>query len=136
MLLFGSTSKVSFAGAGLAAMAGSAANIRHIKAGLAIQTIGPDKLNQLRHVRFFRDMAGIEAHMRKHAAILRPKFATVEEVLTRELGGTGVAEWSRPRGGYFISRRYARRLRESGRRHGGGGRRAAHARWRDVSVRS
>jgi DNA-binding transcriptional MocR family regulator len=102
-LLFGSTSKVSFAGAGLAAMAGSVANIRHIKAGLAIQTIGPDKLNQLRHVRFFRDMAGIEAHMQKHAAILRPKFAMVEEVLAHELGGTGVAAWSRPRGGYFIS---------------------------------
>ena len=103
VLLFGSTSKVSFAGAGLAAMAGSVANIRHIKAGLAIQTIGPDKLNQLRHVRFFRDMGGIEAHMRKHAAILRPKFAAVEDVLTRELRGTGVAEWSRPRGGYFIT---------------------------------
>jgi len=103
VLLFGSTSKISFAGAGLAAMAGSVANVRHIKAGLAIQTIGPDKLNQLRHVRFFRDMAGIEAHMRKHAAILRPKFAVVEDVLTRELGGNGVAEWSRPRGGYFVS---------------------------------
>jgi DNA-binding transcriptional MocR family regulator len=103
VLVFGSTSKVSFAGAGVAVMAGSAANMQHIKAGMAIQTIGPDKLNQLRHVRFFRDMAGIEAHMRKHAAILRPKFAAVEEVLTRELGGTGVAEWSRPRGGYFIS---------------------------------
>ena len=103
VLLFGSTSKISFAGAGLAAMAGSVANVRHIKAGLAIQTIGPDKLNQLRHVRFFRDMAGIEAHMRKHAAILRPKFAVVEDVLTRELGGSGVAEWSRPRGGYFVS---------------------------------
>ena len=103
VLVFGSTSKVSFAGAGVAVMAGSAANVRHIKAGMAIQTIGPDKLNQLRHVRFFRDMAGIEAHMRKHAAILRPKFAAVEEVLTRELGGTGVATWSRPRGGYFVS---------------------------------
>lgn len=103
VLVFGSTSKVSFAGAGVAVMGGSAANMQHIKAGIAIQTIGPDKLNQLRHVRFFRDMAGIEAHMRKHAAILQPKFAMVEEVLTRELGGTGVAEWSRPRGGYFVS---------------------------------
>jgi len=103
VLLFGSTSKVSFAGAGVAAMAASATNIGHLRTGLAIQTIGPDKLNQLRHVRFFRDMAGIEAHMRKHATILRPKFATVEEVLTRELAGTGVAHWSRPRGGYFVS---------------------------------
>lgn len=103
VLVFGSTSKVSFAGGGLAAMAGSGNNVRHIKAGMAIQTIGPDKLNQLRHVRFFRDMAGIEAHMRKHAAILRPKFTMVHEVLTRELEATGVAQWSRPNGGYFIS---------------------------------
>lgn len=103
VLIFASTSKVSFAGAGVAIMAASASNVRHLKAGMAVQTIGPDKLNQLRHVRFFRDMAGIEAHMRKHAAILRPKFATVDEVLTRELGGAGVAEWSRPRGGYFVS---------------------------------
>jgi DNA-binding transcriptional MocR family regulator len=103
ILTFGSTSKVSFAGAGVAVMAGSAANVQHIKASMAIQTIGPDKLNQLRHVRFFRDMAGIEAHMRKHAAILRPKFATVEEVLTRELGGTNLAQWSHPHGGYFVS---------------------------------
>ncbi len=103
VLLFGSTSKVSFAGAGVAAMAASANNVRHIKAGMAIQTIGPDKLNQLRHVRFFRDMAGIEAQMRKHAAILRPKFVAVQEVLTRELDGTGVAQWSRPNGGYFVS---------------------------------
>jgi len=103
VLIFGSTSKVSFAGAGVAAMAASAANVRHLKSGMAIQTIGPDKLNQLRHVRFFRDMAGIAAHMQKHAGILRPKFSAVEEVLTRELGGTGVAGWSRPRGGYFVS---------------------------------
>ena len=103
VLLFGSTSKVSFAGAGVAMMAGSANNLRHIKAGMAIQTIGPDKLNQLRHVRFFRDRAGIEAHMRNHAAILRPKFAMVDGVLTRELDGTGVAQWSRPNGGYFVS---------------------------------
>jgi DNA-binding transcriptional MocR family regulator len=103
VLLFGSTSKVSFAGAGVAAMAGSTNNVRHIKAGMAIQTIGPDKLNQLRHVRFFRDMAGIEVQMRKHAAILRPKFAAVQDVLTRELDGAGVAQWSRPNGGYFVS---------------------------------
>jgi DNA-binding transcriptional MocR family regulator len=102
-LLFGSTSKVSFAGAGLAMLAGSLDNVQYLKEGLAIQTIGPDKLNQLRHVRFFRDMAGIAAHMRMHAQILRPKFDAVQHVLEKELGGTGVATWSRPRGGYFVS---------------------------------
>jgi DNA-binding transcriptional MocR family regulator len=101
--IIGSTSKVSFAGAGLAMVGGSAANLAWLRNGLSIQTIGPDKLNQLRHVRFFRDMAGITAHMRKHAQILRPKFEAVQDVLERELGGTGVASWSRPRGGYFVS---------------------------------
>jgi DNA-binding transcriptional MocR family regulator len=70
---------------------------------MSIQTIGPDKLNQLRHVRFFRDTEAIHAHMEKHAALLRPKFDAVQEILEKELGGTGVAEWSRPRGGYFVS---------------------------------
>ena len=72
-------------------------------AGLSIQTIGHDKLNQLRHVRFFKDAAGVAAHMQRHAAILTPKFDAVDEILERELGGTGVAEWSRPQGGYFVS---------------------------------
>lgn len=103
VLIFGSTSKVSFPGAGIAMMAGSETNIRHLKAGLAIQTIGPDKLNQLRHVRFFRDMAGIEAQMRKHAAIIKPKFDAVAEIFERTLGGRGVAIWTQPSGGYFIS---------------------------------
>lgn len=102
-LIFASTSKVSFAGSGVAVMAASAANIRHALAGLSIQTIGHDKLNQLRHVRFFRDAAGVAAHMAKHAAILKPKFDTVQAVLERELGGTGAATWSHPEGGYFIS---------------------------------
>jgi DNA-binding transcriptional MocR family regulator len=66
-------------------------------------SIGPDKLNQLRHVRFFRDMNGVRAHMRRHAAILRPKFDAVDAVLTRELGGRGLATWTRPTGGYFVS---------------------------------
>jgi DNA-binding transcriptional MocR family regulator len=101
--IIGSTSKVSFAGAGLAMVGASASNLAWLRSGLSIQTIGPDKLNQLRHVRFFRDMAGITAHMRKHAQILRPKFEAVQDVLERELGGTGVASWSRPRGGYFVS---------------------------------
>jgi len=102
-LTFTSTSKISFAGAGLAAMAASATNVRHVVGGVSIQTIGHDKLNQLRHVRFFRDAAGVAAHMQKHAAILKPKFDAVQDILERELGGTGVAEWSRPEGGYFIS---------------------------------
>jgi DNA-binding transcriptional MocR family regulator len=102
-LIFTSTSKISFAGAGVAAMACSATNLRNLLAGLSIQTIGHDKLNQLRHVRFFKDAAGIAAHMRKHAAILKPKFDAVDEILSRELGDTGVATWSRPQGGYFIS---------------------------------
>lgn len=102
-LVFASTSKISFAGGGIAAVAASPANLRHLLAGWLVQTIGHDKLNQLRHVRFFRDAAGVAAHMRKHAAILRPKFAAVDEVLERELGGTGIAEWSKPEGGYFVS---------------------------------
>jgi DNA-binding transcriptional MocR family regulator len=102
-LIFTSTSKISFAGAGVAALACSATNRRHLLAGLSMQTIGHDKLNQLRHVRFFKDAAGIAAHMRKHAAILKPKFDAVDEVLSRELGGAGIATWSRPEGGYFIS---------------------------------
>lgn len=103
VLIFGSTSKVSFAGAGVAMMAGSEANIAYTKQNMSLQTIGPDKLNQLRHVRFFRDMAGIEAHMKKHAAILKPKFDTVTAILERELGESGAAWWTRPAGGYFIS---------------------------------
>ncbi|MBM3187973.1 MAG: aminotransferase class I/II-fold pyridoxal phosphate-dependent enzyme [Chloroflexi bacterium] len=102
-LIFGSTSKVTFAGAGLAMMAGSVANTTRRKAEMSIQTIGPDKLNQLRHVRFLRDMDGIRAQMRKHAAILKPKFDAVDEILTRELAGKGVASWTKPKGGYFVS---------------------------------
>jgi DNA-binding transcriptional MocR family regulator len=101
--IFGSTSKVSFAGAGVAMFGSSRTNVSWFLEGLSKQTIGPDKLNQLRHVRFFKDLAGIEAHMKKHAAILRPKFEIVAEVFERELAGTGVARWSRPKGGYFVS---------------------------------
>lgn len=102
-LEFASTSKLSFAGAGVAAMATSAANVADAKKHLAIQTIGPDKLNQLRHVRFFKDASGVRAHMRKHAALLRPKFDAVTRIFERDLGGSGLATWTRPRGGYFIS---------------------------------
>lgn len=102
-IVFTSTSKITFAGAGVAALASSAANIRNIVAGLSIQTIGHDKLNQLRHVRFFENAAGIGAHMKKHAAILKPKFDAVTAILAERLGGKGVATWSDPAGGYFVS---------------------------------
>jgi len=102
-LMFGSTSKVSFAGAGLAMMAGSRINMEWIKSQMAYQTIGPDKLNQLRHVLFFKDIDGITAHMKKHAAILKPKFNAVQGILDRELEGKNIARWSKPQGGYFVS---------------------------------
>ncbi len=102
-LEFASTSKISFAGAGVAVLATSPANVADAKKHLAIQTIGPDKLNQLRHVRFFKDAAGVKAHMQKHAATLRPKFDAVTRIFERELGGSGLAAWTKPRGGYFVS---------------------------------
>lgn len=101
--MFGSTSKISFAGGGISVLAASKANIDWTRKQIAFQTIGPDKLNQLRHVRFFKDMAGIEAHMKKHKALLQPKFAAVQAVLKGELDDTGLAEWSNPKGGYFVS---------------------------------
>ena len=100
---FASTSKISFSGAGVAAIATSKGNLECIKKTLAIQTIGHDKINQLRHVRYFKDFDGIKAHMRKHAALMRPKFEAVLEVLDRELSGTGIGAWTKPNGGYFIS---------------------------------
>ena len=103
VLKFISTSKVTFPGSGLAALAASEANIEDAKKYMSVQTIGHDKLNQLRHVRFFKDMAGMHEHMRKHAAILRPKFEKVDEILTRELGGLEIGTWTKPLGGYFIS---------------------------------
>ncbi len=100
---FASTSKVSFPGSGIAALATSANNIADIKKQLTIQTIGHDKLNQLRHVRFFMDINGLKEHMRKHAEFMRPKFEAVESVLEEELGGLGIGSWTEPKGGYFIS---------------------------------
>ena len=100
---FASTSKISFSGAGVAAIASSRANLECIRKTLTIQTIGYDKINQLRHVRYFKDFEGIKAHMRKHAALMRPKFEAVLRVLEEELAGTGIGEWTRPNGGYFIS---------------------------------
>ena len=102
-LLFGSTSKITFPSAGLAMMAGSRANMDWVRDHLFYQTIGPDKLNQLRHVRFFTDLAGIHRHMEKHAAIMRRRFEAVQEVLDRELAGKDLADWTRPEGGYFVS---------------------------------
>lgn len=102
-IVFTSTSKISFPGAGLAALATSIQNINHIKKRLFMQTIGPDKLNQLRHVRYFKNLEGIKAHMKLHAQILRPKFDIVLNMLQKELGDLGIAEWNNPNGGYFIS---------------------------------
>ena len=100
---FASTSKISFAGAGIAALATSKANIAEVKKALTIQTIGYDKLNQLRHVRYYKNKDGIMKHMMKQAEVLRPKFEAVEEVLDRELSGLGIGTWTKPLGGYFIS---------------------------------
>lgn len=100
---FSSTSKISFPGSGMAALATSLNNLADIRHQLKNQTIGHDKVNQLRHVRFFKDIHGMVEHMRRHAEILRPKFELVEETLERELGGLGIGEWTCPKGGYFIS---------------------------------
>jgi DNA-binding transcriptional MocR family regulator len=100
---FASTSKVSFAGGGIAAIAASKANLDDMKKSMTIQTIGYDKINQLRHVRYFKNLDGMKAHMKKHAALMRPKFEAVLEVLDRELSGTEIGSWTRPNGGYFIS---------------------------------
>ena len=100
---FCSTSKVSFPGAGIAAISASAANIADIKKKLTIQTIGHDKINQLRHVKFFKDQKGVQEHMMKQAAIIRPKFEMVEEMFTEEIASRGIGTWMHPLGGYFIS---------------------------------
>ena len=100
---FCSTSKVTFAGAGVAALAASEKNLADIKKTLTIQTIGADKINQLRHVRYFKNAAGIKAHMKKHAAMLRPKFEMLDAVLTEGLEGTGAGTWAKPKGGYFVT---------------------------------
>ncbi len=100
---FGSTSKVTLPGAGIGAMAASPANVADFKAHLTISSISGDKMNQLRHVKFLHDGAGIAAHMRKHAAILRPKFELVDRKLAEGLNDVGECSWSSPRGGYFVS---------------------------------
>ncbi len=100
---FCSTSKISFAGSGLAAIATSLANIEDIRKGFSVQTIGYDKVNQLRHVRYFKDVDGVREKMMEHAAVLRPKFESVENALQAGLSGLDIGTWTKPRGGYFIS---------------------------------
>lgn len=100
---FCSTSKVSFAGAGIAAMATSEKNRKWVESTMTIQTIGYDKMNQLRHVRYFKDIDGLKVHMKKHADMLRPKFEAVLKCFESELGGLDIATWTEPKGGYFIS---------------------------------
>lgn len=100
---FCSTSKITYAGAGISAVAASKANLAEMRKSLTIQTIGFDKVNQLRHVRYFKDIDGIMVQMKKHADWMRPKFEAVLAVLDRELGGLEIGEWTRPNGGYFIS---------------------------------
>lgn len=100
---FASTSKVSFAGGGISGIAASEANLADIKKSLTIQTIGSDKINQLRHVKFFKDGKGVAAHMERHASLLRPRFELVLETLDRELSGLGAGKWISPKGGYFIT---------------------------------
>ena len=100
---FSSTSKISFPGSGIAAIAASDANLAEIREQMKIQTIGHDKLNQLRHARYFKNIHGMVEHMKKHAASMRPKFDTVLASLEKELGGLEIGSWLAPRGGYFIS---------------------------------
>lgn len=100
---FASTSKVTFSGGGISAVAASPKNIEYIKKSMTIQTIGHDKLNQLRHVRYLKDLEGVKAHMMKQAASIRPKFQAVLEALDRELNGLEIGTWISPLGGYFIS---------------------------------
>jgi len=100
---FARTSKVTLPGAGIAAVAASAENIAEIKARVGVQTVGYDKMNQLRHVRFLKDAAGVDALMKKHAAIIRPKFELVARMLEEGLRNEGIATWTNPVGGYFVS---------------------------------
>jgi len=103
LFVIGSTSKITFASAGLAMLAASERNLAWFRQSLSVQTIGHDKLNQLWHVAFLKDMAGIRAHMAKHRAILKPKFDRVDEVLKRELSEFNFVRWNRPKGGYFVN---------------------------------
>ena len=101
--MFSSTSKVTFPGSGVSAIASSLENVEYIEKQMTVQTIGHDKINQLRHARYFKDINGLKEHMKKHADLMRPKFEAVLQVLEEELGGLGVGTWTKPYGGYFIS---------------------------------
>lgn len=103
VLIYGSTSKITFAGAGIAAMGGAVDNMNWMRKHLSFSTIGPDKINQVRHLRFFKDFKGLKEHMKQHAAIIKPKFDSVIDILTQNLGGKNLATWTNPNGGYFIS---------------------------------
>lgn len=103
VIQFTSTSKITFPGAGIAAQAAGSEDIARIKKRMGFQTIGYDKLNQLRHAKSFKNIDDITEHMKKHAAILKPKFDIVLNTFEKELGSIGVAKWTNPRGGYFIS---------------------------------
>ncbi|HJB25749.1 MAG TPA: aminotransferase class I/II-fold pyridoxal phosphate-dependent enzyme [Firmicutes bacterium] len=103
VFMFTSTSKITFPGAGVTAMAASVHNIEYLKKLMDVQMISSDKINQLRHVRYFKDLDGIKTHMKRHAAILKPKFDMVTGTLQKELGGLGIAKWTTPKGGYFVS---------------------------------
>ncbi|NRB41011.1 MAG: aminotransferase class I/II-fold pyridoxal phosphate-dependent enzyme [Pseudomonadales bacterium] len=100
---FGSTSKITFAGAGLAYMSASTSNLKAMKKHLGISSIGPDKVNQLRHVNFFTDFAGLKSHMDKHAAILKPRFDIVLNILNEYFSDNDALTWATPKGGYFVS---------------------------------
>ena len=102
-IVFASTSKITYAGAGVAFLAGSPETVAWWTGHLGKGSIGPDKLNQLRHVQFFGSAEGVRDHMRKHREVIGPKFDAVADVLEQRLGGTGVATWTHPRGGYFVS---------------------------------
>ncbi len=103
VIMFVSTSKISFSGAGVAAIGCSRTNMKALERVIAMQVISFDKMNQLRHVRFFKDIEGVKAHMEKHRALLQPRFEGVTNRLEQELGGQGIAQWTHPKGGYFIS---------------------------------
>ena len=103
VVMFTSTSKISFPGSGVAALAASPANVADVKKRMTIQTIGHDKLNMLRHIRFFGDLEGVKRHMKLHAAVLRPRFRVVLDTLESQLANLGIAHWHHPRGGYFVS---------------------------------
>ena len=101
--VFASTSKITFAGGGIAVMAASKKNVDYIKSLMTIQTIGYDKINQLRHAKFFKNYEGLMAHMEKHRAIIAPRFEVVLNALDKEIAPLGIGSWHKPNGGYFIS---------------------------------